>query len=283
MPNKKPQGNVYDRIFRENAQHIFIPLVKQVYDFAIESYTVLNPKFPSTSENEVDFLYELHLKDGQNQLLHIEFQSKNDTEMLARMQEYHSKIYKKYKQPINSLVINLGEKPFTASNVLTENEVFYGYEIINLFNLSAEELLSSQVPEVVVLAILSNYPTASLETVLRTIVKKLKTLVVAEKDMSRYVNQLFNLARLRKFEIETKNVLDKMLIEIDIEQDFFYKQGIEIGEDIGKKKGKIEGKIEGIELSIKVIELHKKGTTPETIAKNLNIELEKVNAIIKAF
>jgi len=165
MPKQRKEGNIYDRIFRENAPHFFVPLLRQHYNLQIKSYKPLEAKFPSTSENEVDFLYELFLQDGSQQILHIEFQAANDPNMLARMQEYHAKIFKKFKKPIQSLVVNLGSKAFTASNKLMEQEIFRGYEILNLFNLSTQELLSAQVPEVVLLAILSNFPKKEVEQV----------------------------------------------------------------------------------------------------------------------
>jgi len=288
MSNEKnDKGNIYDRIFRENARYLFIPLIQHVYQLDIKSYVVLDPQFPSTSENEVDFLYELNLTDGTEQILHIEFQSANDPQMLERMQEYHAKIYKKYKKPIKPLVINLGQHAFTARNKLSKDEIFYGYDILNLFDLSTDKLLSSQVPEVVVLAILSNYSKNQLEAVLSSIVKNLKQLVKTEKDMNRLVNQLFFLSRLRKFEKETKQTLDKLTTGVKIETDFYYQQGVEIGTEkgieIGTEKGIEIGTEKGLALGIKVIELHKKGDTPNSIAKKLNIKLQKVKMILKAF
>jgi len=283
MPNDKPKTNIYDRIFRENARKIFIALVEQVYQLDIKNFEVLDPKFPSTSENEVDFLYEITLDDGKKQILHIEFQSANDSNMLARMQEYHAKIYKKYKLPVRPIVINLSQKTFTASTKLKDNEVFYGYDTIELFSLSTDMLLSSQIPEVVILAILSNYPKDRLEAVLKAIVIKLKQLVIAEKDMNRFINQLFYLSRLRKFEKETKEKLEEMLIVIDIKQDYYYKEGEKQGIVIGKEEGKKEGKEEGIGLTLEILRLHNKGVSPEIIAKNLSIDIEKINSIISKF
>jgi len=271
MPNYKPKGNIYDRIFRENARKIFMPLVEQLYQLNIESFEVLTPKFPSTSENEVDFLYEITLDDGNKQVLHIEFQSSSDSNMLARMQEYHAKIYKKYRLPVRPIVINLSQKPFTAQTKLKEEEVFYGYDTIDLFSISTDQLLSSQIPEVVILAILSNYTKERLEVVLKAIVNKLKQLVVAEKDMNRFVNQLFYLSRLRKFEKETKEKLEKMLIDIDIKQDYYYKEGKKHGEE------------KGVDIGARIMSLHYKGNTMEVISKKLSIDIEEVKAIIKKY
>jgi len=278
MPNDKSKGNIYNRIFRENAKHSFIALIQQLYNLNIQSFKVLDPKFPSTSENEVDYLYEITLKDESKQILHVEFQSTNDPQMLERMQEYHAKIYKKFKLPIKPIVINLSQKPFTAPTKLKTDEVFYGYDIIDLFSLSTGKLLSSQIPEVVILAILSNYPKERLEAVLKAIVVKLRQLVAAEKDMNRFVNQLFFLSRLRKFEKETKEKLEEMIIEIDIENDFYYKEGVEKGIEKGIEKGE-----KGINIGIQIIALYKKGESPNEIAKNLGIDLQKVMSVIEMF
>jgi len=198
MPQKKEskaqQGNIYDRIFRENAEHLFIPLIEKVLNIEIISYKALEAQFPQTSEHEVDFLYEIEQANEEKQLLHLEFQTNNDPVMLERMQEYHSKIYKKYKLPVRPLVINLSKKAFTARTQLKPKEIFTGYDVINLFELSTNELLSNQIPEVVILALLSNYPENEIETVLRLIVKKLKQIVVTEKDFRRYITQLLLLS-----------------------------------------------------------------------------------------
>ena len=161
MPKQESQehkGNIYDRIFRENAEQLFIPLIAKLFNLNIVSYKPLQLKFTQTTENEVDFLYEIVEQDQSKFILHIEFQSTNDAKMLKRMQEYHSKIYKKFKLPIKPLVVNLSKKAFSAPTQLKPKDIFTGYEVVNLFELSTDELLSTQIPEVVILALLSNYP-----------------------------------------------------------------------------------------------------------------------------
>ena len=279
MPNDKPAHNIYDRMFRENAKHIFIALIQHLYKLDVQSFQVLDPKFPSTSDNEVDHLYHIIPNEGAEYIVHVEFQAANDPKMLARMQEYHAKIYKKYQLPIKPLVINLGNIPFTASNQLKANEIFRGYDIIDLFSLSTEMLLSFEMPGAVILAILSNYPKEQLETVLGAIVKKLRKIVNTEKDMNRFVNQLFYLSRLRKFEKQTKEKLKEMLIEIDIKEDYFYREGREEGKEIGIDLGREEG----IDLGAQILSLHNKGESKQAIAKKLDIDVEQVQSIIKKY
>jgi len=258
------QVNIYDRIFRENAAHIFLPLVEKILNLTIVSYKTLQVKFPQTTESEVDFLYEIVDAANAKLILHIEFQSNNDAQMLERMQEYHSKIYRKYKLPVKSLVINVGKQAFTARSKLKTEEIFTGYEIINLFELSKDELLSNQVPEVVILALLANYPKEEIETVLRMIIKKLKQIVSAEKDLKRYVNQLLLLSRLRNFEDVSAKIINNMPILYDVEKDSLYQQGIEKG------------------INKSIILLYEAGSQPAEIAKIFKYDLIEILQIIEA-
>lgn len=279
MPDKKAgkrQGNIYDRIFRENAAHIFLPLVEKILKLSMVSYKTLQVKFPQTAESEVDFLYEIINSTNAKLILHIEFQSNNDAQMLERMQEYHSKIYRKYKLPVKSLVINVGKQAFTARNKLKTEEIFTGYEIINLFELSKDELLSNQVPEVVILALLANYPKDEIETVLRLIIKKLKQIVNTEKDLKRYVNQLLLLSKLRNFEGVSAKIINNMPILFDVEKDSLYQQGVEQGIGLGIEKGVKQG------INKSIILLYEAGSQPTEIAKIFKYDLAKIMQIIEA-
>jgi len=248
-----------------------INFFEKFLNIKIVAYQALEAKFPKTSENEVDFLYRIEQANGLIQILHIEFQSTNDAEMLERMQEYHGKIYKLYKLPIESLVINLGKKAFTARTQLKPNEIFTGYKLINLYDLSTDELLSDQMPEMVVLALLANYPPEQLEAILRLIVMKLKQIVLTEKDLKRYINQLLFLSRLRNFEEETEQILDYMPITYNIETDGLYLKGIEKGIEKGTEKGLIKT----------VIFCDKIGMKPSAIAKEFDLSVKKVIEILQ--
>jgi len=284
MPNRKAdkrQGNIYDRIFRENAAHIFLPLVEKILKLSIVSYKTLQVKFPQTAESEVDFLYEITDTTKAKLILHIEFQSNNDAQMLERMQEYHSKIYRKHKLPVKSLVINVGKQAFTARNKLKTEEIFTGYEVINLFELSKDELLSNQVPEVVILALLANYPKDEIETVLRLIIKKLKQIVSTEKDLKRYVNQLLLLSRLRNFGDVSAKIINNMPLLYDVEKDSLYQQGVEKGVEQGIGLGIEKGVKQGINKSI--ILLYEAGSQPTEIAKIFKYDLIEIMQIIEAY
>jgi len=268
VANKK-DGNVYDKIFRENAEHFFIPLIEKVLQIKIISYKALTVKFPKTSEREVDFLYEITQAGAVKQILHLEFQSSNDPKMLERMQEYHAKIYKKFKLPVRPVVVNLSQKAFTARTQLNPEEIFTGYQLINLFELSTNELLSNQVPEVVILALLADYKATEIEAVLRLIVKKLKQIVNTEQDLRRYLMQLLFLSRMRNFEEETTKILDNMPITYDIEKDSLYQRGVKQGIEKGIEKG--------------VMICYEIGLLHQQIAEKFEIDISEVMTIINKY
>ena len=95
------------------------------------------------------------------------------------------------------------------------------------------ELLSSQIPEVVLIAILSNYPKEDAETILRTIVLNLKKLVKNKRVLKKYINQLMMLSRLRKIEDLTIKIAQEMPIHYEIETDALYLRGEEKGIEKG--------------------------------------------------
>ena len=102
------EGNIFDKHFKEKAPELFTPLVEQRLGFKIVHSQPLQEKIVKTLEREVDFLYKITSDKGDEMLLHIEFQTEKDYEMIYRMQEYHALIYGKYKLHIKHVVVYLG-------------------------------------------------------------------------------------------------------------------------------------------------------------------------------
>ncbi len=242
MSKKKQDGNLYDRIFKENAEAIFLPLIQERLNLKIKQYKELPTKLSKTLEREMDFVYEIIKENNQKEILHIEFQTVNDKSMKYRIGEYHALLLTKYKVPIQHVVIYLGKSKINMQKELKEGEIYKGFSLINLHQLNSQELLNSQIPEVIILALLTHTKKEKLEATLRLIVQQLKRLELNNGViLKKYLDQLTILARMRKFEEETKKILEEMIIQYDIEEDYFYKQGIEKGIEKGKEEGLIEG------------------------------------------
>ncbi|MBL7818737.1 MAG: Rpn family recombination-promoting nuclease/putative transposase [Saprospiraceae bacterium] len=114
----------------------------------------------------------------------------------------------------------------------------------------------AQAPEVILVAVLANYPPEEAETVLRKIILNLKKQVRNKRVLKKYINQLVMLSRLRKIEGLTIKITEEMPIHFDYESDTLYLKGTEKGTQIGIEKcieqgiekgiekGKIEGSLE---------------------------------------
>ena len=267
----KNKGNLYDRIFRENSESLFIPIIELELGFKIKRYKVLPDKMTRTVQREVDFLYEIELEDGTQLLLHLEFQTKNDKNMVYRVGFYHGMVSHKYQKPIRHVVVYLGKRKATMRTQLYEDEVYRGFDLINVREMDTNALLSSQVPEVILLAFLSDIKPEKKEAVLRLVIQQLKKYSSSKSELSRYLAQLTILAKLRNFDNEAVKIVKNMPLlhdyDTDITENILYKEGIEQGIEIREEK-----------LVIRFLE---KGTPYQEIMDFMEMTREEVEAIDK--
>ncbi len=267
----KKSGNIYDRIFRENASSIFIPLIELQLGIDIVKYEPLELKLAKTMEREVDFLYKIYDHQGKSSLLHLEFQTRNNGEMLARMQEYHGIIYRLHKMPIRHIVVYLGKRKSTMKSTLAPNVVFTGFDMINITEIDSKQLISSQIPEVVVMALLGNFAIDDLEKVLTEILNKLKKLTDSQGKLKKYINQLVILARIRNLENIVSQKLSIMPIQYNVEKDGLYLKGMEKGME------------KGIDIGVakSAWKMFKAGNSVNIIADTLDLTISQIKMAIK--
>ncbi|MBL7813843.1 MAG: Rpn family recombination-promoting nuclease/putative transposase [Saprospiraceae bacterium] len=240
----KQEGNLFDKIFKEVSEKVFLTLVEQRLGLKIKEFRPLKEKMQTTIEREMDFFYEIIPEEGEKFILHLEFETKDPLDMIYRVGEYHGMGLRRMKLPIRHVVIYLGTKTPKMRTQLKPEEVFTGFELVNVHVFNPIELLSSQVPDVVLLAVLANYPPEQAESILRLIVQRLKTLSQNEAELTRYFNQLITFSRLRKIENLTIKITEEMPITYNIETDYLYEQGLEKGLETGIQKGIEKGRSE---------------------------------------
>ena len=149
---------------------------------------------------------------------------------------------------------------------LPENQVYRGFELIDVHAFNHEQLLQSQVPDVIILAVLADYPPEKAESILRLILRQLKAVCQNKSELSKYIKQLVVLSRLRKIEGLTIKIAEEMPITYDIDTDFLYKKGTE--------KGIEKEKIEVIRNA------RHEGMSIELIARIVNLIPERVRQIL---
>ena len=271
----KSEGNGYDKIIKENLEQIFRPLIEERLGVKILESIPLKDKMQTTIEVEMDSFFDVVPESGEPFILHLEFESGDNDKMIYRVSEYHGIALKEREREIKHIVIYLGLESPTMRTTLKPEEVFMGFELLNVHDLDAQKLLSSQVPEVVLLAILASYPEEDTEKTLNTIILTLKELAHNEHELNRHIKQLMVLSRLRKINHLAVKKINEMSFTIDKYTDVLYVEG--------KVEGLEEGKGKGIKESIDVIKHWQKGMKPPMIANVLNLPIKEVEQIIAEF
>ncbi len=221
------KDKIFDRIFKENAPSIFMPIIERRYGIDVTSYEILDTELPRTIGRRVDFFCKITRKDGTEELLHIEFQTGDDYEMVERVGEHHAIMLRRHRLPIRHIVIFLGKGKSRMRTQLREEEIYRGFDLLNISELDSNKLLSSQVPEEIILAILGNYDEEEVEIILRFMVRKLTNLPITDAQRNKYIQQLLLLSKLRNLTDIVDQIIEEMDFTYDYTQDIYYKRGIE--------------------------------------------------------
>lgn len=213
------------------------------------------------------FLKKVRDQFGNEFILQLEFQTQDDSEMIYRMAEYKALIQRKYQLPVKQFVIYLGADNPKMRTKLNEDEQITGFELQNIHNIEAEKLTSSEIPEEILLTVLSNFSELEAEDIIIKIITKLQDLSNSQSELEGYLKQLVILSRLRKLESVTKKKVEAMPITYDITTDGLYKQGIEQGIEQGVTKTKKQAIIKALEQGLLNL---------EQIAEMLDVSIDEV-------
>jgi hypothetical protein len=258
-------ANDYDKILKENIASLLLPLAEKYLGIRIADSYELKDKLQTTIEKEPDFIRVVQADGEEAFILHIEFQTQDEERMIYRMQEYYGLLRRKHMLPVKQFVIYLGKKASRMQTRLAPVETFSGFTLTSLRDYSYASLLDSQVPEEIILAVLSDFKKQKPTEVIRQILNKLKDTGLEEIKLRKYIRQLSVLARLRNLTKETHKQIQDMGLTYNIKKDYLYQEG---------KKATQE------EL---IVELLKDGTLGvEKIASLTKVPVERVKQLAKA-
>ena len=235
---EEEKGNTYDRIVKEDSDFTFDMFMEAKYGVKIENCQSLPEKVPRTLERELDALYKSVTEGDGEKLFHIEYQTKNDNEMVRRVQEYNSLIYRKYGIPIKHVVVYYGNERTKMITQLPEEAIFRGFDLICLYEIEVEEFLNSPKPEVVILAPLGKYEKEQTEEILNLTISKLEQLPKYVNNPSRYISKLLFYSKLRNLDETLKEKIKTMPIFTNemIKDHILYKDGKEEGLELRKQE-----------------------------------------------
>lgn len=297
MAKSNKGGNRYDRILKENTSALVLRYLAEHWSLDLSKVEAMPTKYSRTLEREVDYLYRVPNEEGRWIMLHLEFQTTNNSEMLECMQEYQGILYRRYRLLIKHVLIYLGKSEMRMSSQLPEVDWFKAFETISLRDMDVNKLLTSQVPEVLILAILAQPGTEPPEKVLRLIIDKLHRLVDHPEKRRKYFTQLLIMSSLRKpYRVALEKIRMEMPIELDIipEEDFVYKLAVEEYkakfEEFKREAEQAKREAEEVKREVKreaeqaerkrIIEVFKAGIEKQKIASIFGYSLEDLEALL---
>jgi len=260
----------YDKIIKENIEALLLPLAEKYLGISIVEASELTEKIQTTTEREPDFLRLVKDKHGNSFILHLEFQTVSETEMLYRMAEYAGLLLRKYRLPIKQHVVYLGASKPNMETQLPPEMRITGFELHNLRDLPLDQSINSEVPEELILSILTDFPKAEAGKVIDKILFRLQQLTHDEATLKRYLQQLMVLSRLRKLDTDTERRVENMPITYDVETDYLYNKGI--------KKG-IERGIEQTNEKAVLFALRASSVSDQEISEQLEVSLEFIQQV----
>lgn len=267
--NTSKDANQYDKIVRENLEQVFIPFIIKHLGIELTVEEILPDKLHTTEEREMDLLLKLKDANGKFFLLHVEFQSQPDYNMIWRMVEYHGLIVRKYQLPVKHIVIDLDEANSNIKTTIDEDFVFRGFEIIKLHDIDYTKMISSQIPAEIILAILGDFGNTKPETIIKTIANRLKEVSKSDAELKKYVAQLNILSRLRNLQdLITQTISKNMPITFDFENDSIAKVAVSRKDKRNIEKMLLMTTLSPIEISI-ILEVE------ETLVYEIKQEIEK--------
>ncbi len=270
--HKKPpkqEANKYDKILKENIESLLMPLLGKYLNIHIVESEKLDPKLQTTVERETDIIRIVKTREGERFVLHIEFQTQNESDMIYRVKEYDAIIQRKYQLEIRHYVIYLGSQRMTMRTQLKDWEIFKGFEVLNISKLKFDELIQSQIPEEIILAILSDFEGEQPERVIRSIIEQLKNVSSDKAALKKYISQLQIFSLLRNLDEETTKIYRNMPLTINWEEHTLFKQGVE------------KGLQKGIQVKNRpsIIRMLKDGIPIEKIAEYFDVSIDYIHEI----
>jgi hypothetical protein len=170
----KREGNIYDKIVKENIESIIPALMNSVLGFKVMDSTVIKEKLQQTKEKEADVLRIITDPSGRKFILHLEFQVDDYKKMIYRMIDYWGLLKSKYKYPVRQFVIFIGDKEPTMKTVLAEDGNYFQFQLINITQFDYLRFLNSANPEEIILAILGDFGSENPLTALSQIIHRLE-------------------------------------------------------------------------------------------------------------
>jgi hypothetical protein len=219
--NDKKEGNQYDKIVKENIESIIPALMNSVLGFKVKESVVIKEKLQQTKEKEADALRIITDPNGQQFILHLEFQVDDYLKMAYRMADYWILLKCKYQLPVRQFVIYIGSNQPKMKTILSEDGNYFQFQLINITQFDYHRFLNSDNPEEIILSILSDFGKENTEKALHQIIDRLEETIIDQRTFQKYLRQLRVLSKLRNLELKLDDMIQNMAKYFDEDNDIF--------------------------------------------------------------
>ena len=232
-PKPKRQVGQYDKIFQENLEKLLPILIKEVLGMDIVHREQLPTRVQHTQEREPDILELVQLRDNTKKALHVELQLKDEQDMNFRLADYCIMLLRiDPHTPIEQYVIYLGnDKPKHITGYFENNNMTFRYNVISFSDIPYELLLESNIPEVIVFAILGDLGKTAPKDVAIAAAQRINALETGELKKKKLFKQLRIISNIRNLAPLIDKVMENITQYFVPERDPWYNKGIAIGEE----------------------------------------------------
>ncbi len=275
MSKKKTTNHQdFDKVLKELFIDLFLPFISEEYGIKKENIGVIDTTVKRTQERRMDFACKV-LGDDEY-IIQIEFQTKNDTLIHYRMLDYYEVLARNEGLPVKQLLIYVGKLKMTMKDYIEHPNLKFNFKIANLSEINYHELLNSNLPESVMLAILGDFQNENPKQVISTILHRLRVVVRDDIFLQKCFFRLEILSELRNLETETiKQIRNMPITGIDIRKTYFYQEVQRLNREEGREIGIEEG------LERTAINLLKKGMTIDFVCECTGLSKLKVKELQK--
>ena len=242
-------------IFKDSEQG----LIQFAVDKNAKFIRYLDVNFQNIESKESDLILETRINDS-DAIVHLEFQSDNDCNMVYRMLRYLCEIQRQYNKPVYQVLIYAGKSKMNMENKLyfkmaEQSYIDYRYRIINFEEVEAEDILNLNITEILPLLSLTKQQKdkeKNLEKVINTVIAR-----TGNTDINTRRNLLLKTEILSGLKYN-KELIIRLFAEVkdmfSLKQSAGYQaileEGIEEGKQIGITEGKQIGITEGKQIGI---------------------------------
>ncbi|EAW37495.1 Rpn family recombination-promoting nuclease/putative transposase [Lyngbya sp. PCC 8106] len=262
---------MYDNICKFIAEEFSTDLASWLLGEPIQ-LTQLSPKELSIEPIRTDALI---LKQSNNLVLHVEFQTKTEATIPFRMTDYRLRVHRRYPdKEMHQVVIYLKQtaSELVYQNTFTLTRTRHEFEVIRLWEQPTEQFLDT--PGLLPFAVLSR--TDEKVEVLREVARRVEA-ISDRRVQSNVGASAFILAGL----VLEKEIIGTILRRDIMEESVTYQELRREAREQGLQEGRVEGLQQGLQQGLQEVALNllRSGMSLEQVANFTGLSLEQVTQL----